>query len=367
MYDPVLGKWHAPDPLSQFHSPYLANFNNPANFVDPDGRSCGIGEAIRMGFSMSGFDFEAAISLVIEGIQTGEKFKGFDVALGVGGTLVGILSVGLTIKDCIDGQASIMEASMNEVVQSASAGAGDWSSKIINGGHNIYRYAGYVSLSYEKKSYITYDLGDKAYFEDLLFDLFEKTSAYEKLVTAQKQNGYTDIYFCAALYDKDDRLVIDRDTGEEIPGQGGDTADYGTNGVTNIAYADVPDPLYKKMVQGSRLSRTSISIRYNLDYIDALNDFANMEKTFENMKKFELALEMALHSLMHEVNAHAIRDINGTCLTESKEHGLYNHDHWERHNSPAYISIPLDGKSQSSKDKIEVQRIVRQYMSQWKK
>ncbi|MEN9639472.1 MAG: hypothetical protein RLZZ262_1340, partial [Bacteroidota bacterium] len=30
MYDPALGRWHAPDPLEQFHSPYLANFNNPA-------------------------------------------------------------------------------------------------------------------------------------------------------------------------------------------------------------------------------------------------------------------------------------------------------------------------------------------------
>jgi hypothetical protein len=37
-YDPVLGRWGAPDPLEQFHSPYLSNHNNPANFVDPDGR-----------------------------------------------------------------------------------------------------------------------------------------------------------------------------------------------------------------------------------------------------------------------------------------------------------------------------------------
>jgi hypothetical protein len=26
-YDPVIGRWHAPDPLEQFHSPYLANYN----------------------------------------------------------------------------------------------------------------------------------------------------------------------------------------------------------------------------------------------------------------------------------------------------------------------------------------------------
>jgi hypothetical protein len=45
-YDPVLGRWGAPDPLEQFHSPYLANFNNPANFVDPDGRMSNFAPAI---------------------------------------------------------------------------------------------------------------------------------------------------------------------------------------------------------------------------------------------------------------------------------------------------------------------------------
>ncbi len=36
-YDPILGRFHSPDPYQQFHSPYLANFNNPANFADPSG------------------------------------------------------------------------------------------------------------------------------------------------------------------------------------------------------------------------------------------------------------------------------------------------------------------------------------------
>ena len=37
-YDPVLGRWHAPDPLEQCHSPYAGLVNDPANYVDPDGR-----------------------------------------------------------------------------------------------------------------------------------------------------------------------------------------------------------------------------------------------------------------------------------------------------------------------------------------
>jgi hypothetical protein len=38
-YDPALGRWHSPDPLEQFHSAYVGMANDPANFIDPDGRN----------------------------------------------------------------------------------------------------------------------------------------------------------------------------------------------------------------------------------------------------------------------------------------------------------------------------------------
>jgi RHS repeat-associated protein len=50
MYDAVLGRFHAPDPYEQFHSPYMAVHNNPANFIDPTGGSsyfwCDLGEML---------------------------------------------------------------------------------------------------------------------------------------------------------------------------------------------------------------------------------------------------------------------------------------------------------------------------------
>ena len=36
-YDARIGRWFAPDPYGQYHSPYLAMGNNPVSSVDPDG------------------------------------------------------------------------------------------------------------------------------------------------------------------------------------------------------------------------------------------------------------------------------------------------------------------------------------------
>ena len=37
MYDPQIGRWHCPDPLNQFYSPYVYAANNPVVLIDPSG------------------------------------------------------------------------------------------------------------------------------------------------------------------------------------------------------------------------------------------------------------------------------------------------------------------------------------------
>jgi RHS repeat-associated protein len=65
-YDPTIARWHAPDPLEQMHSPYVALCGDPANYVDPDGRA---------GIHLSDWD---------------KKYFGFAGVIAGGAAMVGI-------------------------------------------------------------------------------------------------------------------------------------------------------------------------------------------------------------------------------------------------------------------------------------
>ena len=95
-YDPVIARWHAPDPLEQMHSPYVALCGDPANFVDPDGRA-GIHlsdwtkDCIKDAFLMYGGAAVGGAAVV--GI--GKVLQGVEF---VGSTLQGILNVVSSVK-----------------------------------------------------------------------------------------------------------------------------------------------------------------------------------------------------------------------------------------------------------------------------
>jgi RHS repeat-associated protein len=121
MYDPALGRWHAPDPLEQFHSPYLANFNNPANFVDPDGRSGKFWQIV-------GHITTSIMAYFNVDFSSGTALTG---TMDVGATAAGTLMIGLkltsiymSIQDLFGKHHMSIEAQ----AQSTTAGAGVGSS-----------------------------------------------------------------------------------------------------------------------------------------------------------------------------------------------------------------------------------------------
>jgi RHS repeat-associated protein len=74
-YDPVLGRFHAPDPYQQFHSPYMANFDDPANHIDPDGRLSIDRETTKQVVGMILFEVgRVAAYCGLDGISGGAQF-----------------------------------------------------------------------------------------------------------------------------------------------------------------------------------------------------------------------------------------------------------------------------------------------------
>jgi RHS repeat-associated protein len=104
-YDPILGRWHAPDPLEQCHSPYLAMLGDPANFIDPDGRA-GIPFLQDFMKSDGGFFLEGLASMA--GLAgAGGAYIG--LVSNLGGVVGTVVSVGVSIYSAASNVHSLQE------------------------------------------------------------------------------------------------------------------------------------------------------------------------------------------------------------------------------------------------------------------
>ncbi|MBX7052556.1 MAG: hypothetical protein K1X54_11020 [Flavobacteriales bacterium] len=114
-YDPTIARWHSPDPLEQMHSPYVALCNDPANFVDPDGRA---------GIHLSDWDKENLIgyaSVIASGCALAGIGQALQGASGIGQafqTIRGVLSAVSTISSGV----SLIQ---NIVAMASKFGVGD--------------------------------------------------------------------------------------------------------------------------------------------------------------------------------------------------------------------------------------------------
>ena len=112
-YDPVLARWHSPDPLEQFHSPYLAMCDDPANFTDPDGRA---GIPFLQDFMKS---------------TVGECVIGSIGAIGGAFGIAGLMSIGGAIGNVVSSGLSLVAAGNS--VKSMAQIAGDGSAAASGG------------------------------------------------------------------------------------------------------------------------------------------------------------------------------------------------------------------------------------------
>ena len=107
-YDPVIARWHAPDPLEQMHSPYVALCGDPANFVDPDGRA---------GIHLSDWDnktllgFAGVIAGGAELVGIGKALQGASGISQVFQAVRGVLSAVSTISSGLSLMKSISSMS----------------------------------------------------------------------------------------------------------------------------------------------------------------------------------------------------------------------------------------------------------------
>ncbi|MBX7052562.1 MAG: hypothetical protein K1X54_11050 [Flavobacteriales bacterium] len=137
----TIARWHSPDPLEQMHSPYVALCNDPANFVDPDGRA---------GIHLSDWDKENLIgfaSVMAGGAAMAGIGQALQGASGIGQafqTIRGVLSAVSTISSGVSLMQSISSMSKGFGIgnQMSSAWQDDLLHEVNSHGHTGLAFRG---------------------------------------------------------------------------------------------------------------------------------------------------------------------------------------------------------------------------------
>jgi RHS repeat-associated protein len=140
-YDPILARWHAPYPLEQCHSPYLAMLGDPANFIDPDGRA-GIPFLQDFMKSDGGFILESLAQTVgLVGIGAGYAA----LVNNLGGIISTAVSIGPAVYSASSSVTTLVGFSSN-------AGAGGFANSDFSADFTMMKSGRHAGLAFDFKS-----------------------------------------------------------------------------------------------------------------------------------------------------------------------------------------------------------------------
>ena len=128
-YDPVLARWHSPDPLEQFHSPYLAMCDDPVQqFLTAAQRRLRNANPDAIGTNFTDPDGRAGIPFLQDFMKStlGECVIGSIGAIGGAFGIAGLMSIGGAIGNVVSGAISIGTTanSIKSVASLANQGSG---------------------------------------------------------------------------------------------------------------------------------------------------------------------------------------------------------------------------------------------------
>jgi hypothetical protein len=190
----------------------------------------------------------------------------------------------------------------------------------------------------------------------LLKSEFESSDTAEALNKAVSSNNCTDVYILFYQFGSnfDDR-------GFHAQGKVGSTQLVTK---TNLRVPlqkgiDFPYGIYQDDVETSiSAGREVIIVGIDFAYVEQMVQSLPSDAASWNVSKYVNTLEDALHTLDHEVMAHVLNHLNGITMLETKEHEMYEGKSSD--SSIPYRSIPLHGRTPSSRKKLSLREEYRE-------